>query len=256
MKHVSEGRLLAYLDGQLAPSERAEVAAHLEVCEACRHQAAKLRAASESLSGALRILAADAAVDDLAIRRAAAAVRARESRLRNGAVRRTLLRAAVLILGFTALASAAVPGSPIHGWLRGAWSGQDMPGAPEKGLFEIADEPDPETSTGVSIRPVDGRVDVRIVDAAPGAVLRVRLVDEPRALVRAEEARYRTGPGTIDVLNARRGEIVLDLPRSAASATVSVDGRVVVTQAGTLLYGEGSESDGSSELLLPLDAFR
>lgn len=256
MKHVSEGSLLAFMDGQLEPSERTEVAAHLEACEACRLQAVELRAASESLSGALASMAADTAVDDLRIRRAAAAVRAREARQRTGAFRQTLLRAAVLILGFSALASAAVPGSPVHGWLRGVWAGQDSPDVREEHALEAANEPEPESSTGVSIRPVDGRVAVRIVDAAPGTVLRVRLVDEPRAVVRAVEARYRTGPGTIDVLDARQGEIILELPRLAASATVSVDGRVVVTQTGTLLYGEGAESDGSSELLLPLDVFR
>ncbi|MGH7540400.1 MAG: hypothetical protein ACRELC_05330, partial [Gemmatimonadota bacterium] len=60
-----------------------------------------------------------------------------------------------------------------------------------------------------------------------GARVRVRSVDEAQASAAAEEARYRVGPGRIEVLDLA-GELVVSLPRGLAGARIDVDGRTVV----------------------------
>ncbi|MFI5274527.1 MAG: anti-sigma factor family protein, partial [Ktedonobacterales bacterium] len=44
-------RLSTYLDGELAPAERAELAAHLATCDACQAELASLRAVRALLRG-------------------------------------------------------------------------------------------------------------------------------------------------------------------------------------------------------------
>src|SRR4051812_9547251 len=47
MSHVDEGTLHAYLDGELPPTERAALEAHLAQCETCRAQLVEERALLE-----------------------------------------------------------------------------------------------------------------------------------------------------------------------------------------------------------------
>ncbi|NIQ54290.1 MAG: hypothetical protein GWN71_33305, partial [Gammaproteobacteria bacterium] len=71
-------------------------------------------------------------------------------------------------------ASAAVPGSPVRAWLGSAL-------APDEQQAETVRAPD--TSSGVSIAPVDGRIVIEVLDATPGTMLRVRPVTDAKASV-------------------------------------------------------------------------
>jgi anti-sigma factor RsiW len=49
MKHISEKKLSAYLDGELDEIQRQEIKAHLKTCEHCRELAAELTEVTQSL---------------------------------------------------------------------------------------------------------------------------------------------------------------------------------------------------------------
>ncbi len=55
MRCVDEGKLRAYLDGELGPDERGRVAHHLGGCASCDRQVAALRGTAAAVSGALDI---------------------------------------------------------------------------------------------------------------------------------------------------------------------------------------------------------
>lgn len=57
MGHPTQGRLLAHIDGELAPSESREIQAHVEYCEACQTHLKALRGQSERVSDLLGELA-------------------------------------------------------------------------------------------------------------------------------------------------------------------------------------------------------
>lgn len=249
MKHESEGRLMAFVDDALTPSERADVIEHLQTCYECCRRVATLRDASERLTGVLETLDAASPLDDLSLERAASTVRKQAAHARSVSARATLLRAAVLILGFAALASAAIPGTAVHDWFTGALTGGQQPIATEG---SAADSRSDGTSGAISILPSHGRLTIRIVGAEQGSMLRVRLVEDARATIETQTARYRTGPGTVDVLDATGSKIQLDLPRSVEKATIIIDGRVVVTKMGDSLNWMTPEMSTESEVLLPL----
>ena len=108
--HLDEGMLLAYADGELSPGEREEVREHLEDCTACTTELEGLRSAAGALTGALGLLdrPAPATVSPEQLRWRAR----RPAPARRGWA--ALPRAAVLVLGFAAAASATIPGSPVR----------------------------------------------------------------------------------------------------------------------------------------------
>lgn len=262
MDHPEDGRLLALLDGELSGPAADRLEEHLEACESCRRRRDELARASELLTRELE--ARDAQVppaNPLAVRRVAhyrAAERGRadpapgdgDGRGRSGArkhgggrlARSTLWKAAVLVLGLGAVASAAVPGSPVEGWIGDAvralasgFSGEPAP----------ADAPAPDTAArpaapqGVSV-PVSDRAVVRITDPAPGLRVRVRPVEDSLLSVFARGARYRAGDGTIEVLGADRPDLRIELPTGPGTARIMagevlllerVDGRLRVRAA-------------------------
>lgn len=214
MLHETPDRLIAYLDGELPERERAEVAAHLSGCADCAAHADRLRAATRELSRAL-------AREDVA----PPPRRAPVPRSRRGWPRRTLTEAAVLVLVLGGVAVAAIPGSPVREWISRSLAGIGRSG--EQASEMAADRESP----GVSVSIVAGRVLVLLTEPAPETRVRVRLVDGDRAGVRAD-ARFRTGPGTIEVVGAGPGDVRIDLPRAADSATIRVDGRTVLIKEG------------------------
>ncbi|HEY7767535.1 anti-sigma factor family protein, partial [Longimicrobium sp.] len=107
MMHAAEGTLLEMLDGRLPRLHYAQLQAHVAECASCAAELDRLRRLSVTFHGAMAVL------DPPAPTRAAyAAVR---SRRRGGWMtdtRRTLARAAMLVLGVVGVASATLPGSP------------------------------------------------------------------------------------------------------------------------------------------------
>lgn len=257
--HPTEDRLLAYLDGEVAEEERRDLARHLETCGRCADALDEVRRVSARLSGALeRLDRAAPALDPATIRRRAGLLdlldlKARGARDappgpgsarpaarsgRPGAAerpRRSLVAAAALLLAFTG-AAAAIPGSPLRAWL--VDSARAI-----VGLFEEeapdARSPDQEAveavtrlPSGVAVAPYGGRVRIALLSPSPDAVVRVRVVDAAQASVLATDASYRTGAGSIEVIDAGPGEVRIEIPRSARSALVEVDGRAVVEKEG------------------------
>lgn len=241
MKHLDEGTLQAFMDGELGEEQREEVTAHVAGCEPCRTELAWLRAASGELHGALAHLDRPAPVArDYAVAWPRKAGPARR-------MLHALPRAAVFVLGFAAVASATIPGSPVRRWVE-----EVLAPAPQVATTaaprpaERAAGPELETSAavaapveaGVSIRPEDGAVSIRLRDASPELRIRAVLTDGERAGVfatgAAAEARFSTGPGRIEVVGAGPGELRVELPRSGA-ATVEVDGQPYLVKEGEQL---------------------
>lgn len=235
MKHLDEGTLQALADGELAGGERRAAEAHLAGCGACAAELAALRADLATLGAALAradVAPPTAAAQMSLRRRRAAAQWAAEGR-------RALLRAAMLVVALGGVAFAAVPGSPLRGWI----AGDDAPAPARTELPALEPRPAPAPApaapapaAGVSILPDGGAVRVVLNGAAPGLVVRARLTRgdlvEVSATGAAAGARFRTSPGRIEVLDAGAGEIRIALPRGVDAAVGVVDGRVYVAKEG------------------------
>jgi|SRR5690606_2632171 len=245
MDHAAEGRLQAYLDGELSAVERAAVSGHLAACTACAEELGVLKEASTQLTLSLRLLDSTAPAPtslDTAFARAGTE--------RVAVVRRALLRAAGIVLFLAAGGAAALPGSPVREWVRAAWdrgvglfagAGQDQaPAAPVEPL-------------GIGAAPVDGQIRIALVDLPAGTEVRVRLVDSPVAWVEAPGAvdspvRFLRGPGRVEVSGGSAGLLRVDLPRRVADARVEVNGQLRVFKDGdTLRFASPGEGEAGEE---------
>lgn len=220
MTHIDEGRLQAFLDGELHLDERRRAELHLQTCGDCLQELEAMR------GRAARFTTAMEALDHAPRGREHAIGWPRSGRME--AIRRYLPHAAVLLLFVGAGASATVPGSPVREWLVGLG---DAPAVIEVGQTPapdaIATPPAPErVEAGVSVEAADGAVQVLVHDAAE---LRVRatLVDGTRAGVYAAggaaEGRFVTGAGRIEVLGPTGGELRIEIPRGTATASVKIN---------------------------------
>lgn len=249
MMHTGPGTLQALLDGELDPALRAEAEQHLASCAACAAELDQMRALRDRFRFALR--AADVAPSVERAHAAVAARRAAAPTVLRG-TRRALARAAVLVMAAAGAAYAVVPGSPVRRWL-----GVDSPPAlapaePRLGAAPpVAPIRDEAPAAGVFISPEEGRVRVVVSASSPGLRVRTRFtgaaVAEVRAAGEAAGARFRTGPGRVEVVGAGPGEVTVELPRAARTAVVEVNGRVYLAREDgrTRVLGpvEGREED-------------
>lgn len=267
--HPEDGRLLAHLDGELAAPMAARLEEHLEGCGDCRRRREELAEASMLLTRELR--ARDVAIppgDPLAVRRAARrraterggashspgdadddadgdAGRGAAKRRSGRPGRSTYWKAAALVLGVGAAASAAVPGSPVQGWIGDAVRAlaatfADDPaqaGSPAPDTTVAAAEPQ-----GVSV-PVSDRAVVRIVDPAPGLRVHVRSVEDTLLSVVARGARYRAGDGVIEVLGPNSPELRIELPTAAATVLISSGDVPLLERSGGRLLVRAAAAD-------------
>ena len=229
MKHLDEGELQALLDGEMSAADARAAEAHLAGCVPCTQTAAELRMAREVLVQGLSLT--DVAPPVAAAQMSLRARRARAARW-SGEGRRALARAAALVALVAGAASAAVPGVR---WLRevAAPSGDDPAPAP---VVPTVAPVAPVAASGVSIFPEGGAVQVVLHGPARGLRVRTRLQPGGRAEVSATglaaDARFRTGPGRIEVSDAGPGEILVVLPTEATAALVEIDGRTVFAKDG------------------------
>ncbi|HEX6940426.1 MAG TPA: zf-HC2 domain-containing protein [Longimicrobiales bacterium] len=252
MNHTPEGALLALLDGELHGEERAHIERHLAGCRECAGLLAELRDAAAALEAALALLDRPAPLDA-----AERAMRARRVLGRAVWSRRALLRAAVLVLGFAAVGSAAIPDSPIRSWAAAAW----RKGVDAIAGGEVEQAPRPAAApaeAGVSILPHEGRVVIVVESPAPGVRARIRMVPGERVAVRAlgaaATARFRTGPGRVEIVGPGTGELEVDVPASLAGAEIEVDGRTVVSKDGASfdVVGGRAAMQSSTEVVVEL----
>lgn len=246
MPHIARHELLEYLDRELTANRRAEVAQHVEDCSACGAELAGLRAVSHGFTAAVQRFDV---TPDYGF---GAVIARRKSRGQRHMALRALAKAAVLVLAVGGAGAAAIPGSPVQGWVEDAWSGaKSLLGLEIASPVATTDEPlesAPEAA-GIAVAPMNGRVRIDIQDAAPDALVRIVITAGTDAAVTAEGASYRTGAGWIEVLGAAPGTIRIELPRDAASAIVSVDGEARVVKEGTNLRLLTPAADSSASEL-------
>jgi Putative zinc-finger len=106
--HVDEGEVLAWIDGEMAPTKAERFRAHLEHCARCVALRSELEEAAALFSRAL------GQVDVATPARSASPPRVRAPRWR---VLRPLPAAALLVLVFATGVLALVPGSPLRSWI-------------------------------------------------------------------------------------------------------------------------------------------
>ncbi|HEU0014525.1 MAG TPA: hypothetical protein VFQ45_12620, partial [Longimicrobium sp.] len=215
----------------------------------CTGELAELRSLNARTSALLGLVEAPAPV----LAAQASFARAR----RGGAGRvfggtRHLARAAALVVGFAGVAAAAVPGSPVRQWVEERIA--PRPAAPAPVLRpEEAPAAAPEAlraPSGVSILPDAGRIRIVVTGSSPELRVRARLSSAPQASVlatgAAAGARFRTSPGRIEVMGAGAGEVRIDLPRTATSAFIEVNGRVYAAKEGDVLRALAPRVEGST----------
>lgn len=277
MMHVAEGRLLAYIDGELPTAERSALESHLATCDACGVELEELRRIAAELHTALAgtdmvagiapalqafserraaLVGAPAAANDLDARRGGRNVAASSLRF----ARSSLLKAAALATLVVGAASAAIPDSPFRDWLENAWDRVTGTSA-ETGIAEPPppvppeEAPAPTQEPGEPYRfaPSNGAARVLLRGVDPAALVRVRLIDGARAAVypppqTAVQTTVRAGE--LEVLAPRGnagGTYIIEIPRSVEHAVVEVNGRVLFRKDGDALFTEGAAPDGAED---------
>jgi anti-sigma factor RsiW len=247
MAHLSEGRLQAYLDGALVGGERNEVANHLAECTACEAELALLAGAAADFTTAVGVLDVTPPLERAEL---AMGWRRRGAERRGVGAARPYLRAAMLVLGFAATASAALPGSPLRSWAARAWQGAPAASPPTAAVPDLPAQVEADEPAGISILPREGEARVVITTLAPGGRVRVRLGEGSQVTLEAsgggEDARFRTAPGRIEAMGGGAGEFRIEAPRGART-TVEVAGVVVaIADQGVLRPAAGAELVGDT----------
>ena len=243
MTHLEDGTLQAFLDDELPPGERAEVAEHLLGCPPCRAAHEELGRANRTFSEAVSLLD----VEPPAAAREAPRP-AKRATARAGAGMGSVVKAAGLVLAVAAAASAAVPGSPVRAWIEQAVEREPEPEPPVVAVPEASpaptEEPADAAPTGVSILPRSGPA-VIALDGLRNVVIRL---DPETALtasvgVTGAEADplFRTGHNRIEVREGAGGEVRVRLAEASGSR-LEVDGEIYAEQVR-----------GSLRILVPAD---
>jgi anti-sigma factor RsiW len=235
MTHVEEGVLQAYLDAEVSAGARADIDRHLQSCSACAAELERARGASQLFHDAVRN--SDVVAPVLAAQARFASARRAEHKLPTPQPRRAWARAAMFVVGLGAVASAAVPGSPVRAWISDALTRagllNESPGAAAPPIREEAPavERNAPESTALAIEAVDGRIRVLLRNVDPGTTVTVRVVDGDRATVEATgpaaRARFRTGAGLLEMEGVSGGTVLVQVPRTARDAVVQQDGKTI-----------------------------
>jgi hypothetical protein len=232
MTHVEEGVLQAYLDAEVSAGARVEIDTHLQSCSACTAEMERIRTASQLFAAAVR--EADVAAPMLAAQARLAAARKLPRSLPAPRPRRALARAAMFVIGIAAVASAAVPGSPLRAWISSALTSaglleeQQSAAAPEAPREAPAVPRAGGDATSFFIDPVDNRVQIILTDIAPSVTVRVEEAEDERASVEVAEARrFDRASGRFEVIGVESGTIVVRIPKGI-DAVVKQDGKTII----------------------------
>ena len=239
---LTDGELQAYVDGELTDSESARIEAILTTDPDGSRRLDGIRVDSATFSHALSAL-----VEPVASRRAPPPFD--ESRRSAAAMPfgwASLARAAVLLLAVAGVASAVIPGTPLHEWvvsLRGDPSPTAVdPLLPATTPATVETVPAAEgvDPTGVTVRPDQGAVSIQIPSIPQGRTLRLvaRLTEEPEARVSASgdvTPAYAVAPGAITVRGDLPETLVVGIPHWVERASIAVGEVVVVRKRGDRL---------------------
>lgn len=215
MSHPDEGRLQAYLDGEVLSEPREALDRHLHGCRECRDKLSGLDSAgrvTRTTLAQIDLPAPEADATRWAIRREWATRRSREHR------RRVAVAASVVLL-LSAGWAAAMLGSP----LRRIWeSGSDAAAVVDASPLpsgQPAGAAAQPAQAKVGVPALDGAVAVTVVDAGVGSSLEITLVDGEQATVLAPtDTRFATADGVLRVdLGGEGRAIRIEIPRSLSS---------------------------------------
>lgn len=261
MSHIDESVLLARLDGELAPGEVDRVREHVEDCGECRRRSHAVEERSRLFSRAVEAI--DPAprttrweqILDRARETSGAGGGSPVERVGTPGRGASVLKAAVVLLVVTGVA-AAIPGSPVDDWIGAATDRvADLVTGGDGAVEAPETEPPAEdpSATEISVALDGGRVLVSLAGLPSGTPVEVRLAEGNEARVQAEGARYRTGPGRIEVLEASGERVAVRLPRAATSARVEVDGEPAVRlERGRLHLLLEAGTGGESSVTFPV----
>jgi hypothetical protein len=238
MMHVSEGRLQAYLDGELSSTDRGEITRHLGECSVCSRELGVLQQAATDLSTALRSL--DLAAPPPVRRWSELELQAQgvgSIRTASGGSARVLLKAAVLVLAVAGVLSAVVPGSPLFGWPAALWERVSSAlGREEPPPLGSVAEPERIEPGYASILPSAGRVRILLDARAAGIPIVVRWVDQERAFIEVagapDDHAFNSGEGWLELIGSGT-QITVGLPRAVPEASIEVGGRLYFRKLGT-----------------------
>jgi hypothetical protein len=235
MTHVEEGVLQAYLDAEVTAGARADIDKHLHSCSTCAAELERMRGAAQLFREVMHD--GDVAVAMLPAHARFAAARRVARIMPAPKPRRAFARAAMFIVGLGAVASAAVPGSPVRGWINDALMRVGLLAAPETAQIPPLPAPEPfmpqdaVESTSLAIEAVGGRVRIVLKNVSDETAVEVRVVESDRALVEATgaaaRARFRTGAGLLEIDGVHGGSVVVEIPRSVTNAVVTRDGATI-----------------------------
>lgn len=254
--HLSESRLLAYLDGELSPEESAGMEEHLGTCVPCRRASVTLRSRSEAVRRLLGSIDVEPPTEEVLAKvvrapRAAGGRGGSEGRGASWWSRRSRLAQAallLLVLGAVGGLSAALPGSPIRSWLstgRGAPAGDAVGGA---------------ARTAVLGEPLSGSLTVTLDGLRRGDVVEVAWIDDGAPRVRAPSgSRYRVVPGVVSAeivrgpapegVSAPPVRVTVELPDHLSDVVVETAGGVLLTKRNGLVELPGAVADSTAPVL-------
>ena len=253
--HVDDGTLLAFLDGELPVEVRERVERHLADSATCAARLDELRFAARRVTSALEVIDVPAARREMpaALREAARSAPvpiadARASRLgaRVGWMGRRSVAVAASLTFLLAAGAYAVPGSPVRSWV------DDRIDVIASWFADDTQEPEQAGPSRVSVEPDDGSLRITIASGGEPVRLTVRLTDEAEASVAVADANFHVEPGIIDVADVA-GEIVVTLPRGAASGSVMIDETEVVRLEDGELRRTASADESLSQIFLGSD---
>jgi hypothetical protein len=137
---------------------------------------------------------------------------------------RHLGRAAILVL-LTAGAAAALPWSPVRNLLSPRSSATTEESAVATGAEEAPTAASSDQPAGIAVALEDGSVHVVVRGAAPGSELSMVWTDQSSARLTAPPgSRFTYASGRVEV-DASRGAVLIELPRSASAVSLDVDGQ-------------------------------
>lgn len=239
MNHLTDADLQAWIDEELDPGNRVQVADHLASCNDCRDSLTELRAAATLFSEAL-------VLHDEAMKRPStdkrSSGRPRGIRMPQKWFGRA---AAVMLLLGGAAAAAVVPGSPLREWIRGSDAVVAISTSESAATIETGRSP----GASITVPLLEGRLRIRIKEFPVGTQIRILLTDGALAVASLPDdelnARFVVAAGLLEVVgpgsNSASHEgigLVLQVPRRIQSGVVELDGVIGARISGGRIVAE------------------
>jgi hypothetical protein len=230
-----------------------QVDAHVAACSACAGRLQELRGLNETFAAAVGTIGAPVLTDA-----SLTEVKARAAQLswreRFATSRRTLWRAAILVIGLTGVAAATVPGSPFRDWLAQSWTALTQSEKPVPVAPAAAPTVPEAPPTGLRIQPADGRIRISLRSPAAETRIHVVLIDGTGAVVEttggAAAKRTATGAGWLELTGTGAGDLRISLPRTVPDVTIEIDGVLYLAKVGDNLRYLGPTADTAGAELI------